>query len=166
MAAPKGNKYALGLTNSGRPLKFKTGAALQRRCNKYFEWIQGEREADIQEDIGDGKAVTVPGKWIRYSEPATITGLALFLGFCNKSSLYDYAKKSDEFSLPIKRALSMVEHGYELNINGKNAAGPIFALKNFGWKDEQHVNQTNVNLNSKELDDEALDKRINELKQG
>ena len=86
---------------------------------------------------------------IEEGEKPTVTGLALALGFCDKSSLYDYAKK-DEFSHSIKKALLIVENGYEKALRGEAAAGPIFALKNFDWKDRQEIDQTiklpNINL--------------------
>lgn len=83
-------------------------------------------------------------KWeelIETGEKPTVTGLALALGFCDKSSLYDYAKK-EEFSHSIKKALLIVENGYEKALRGEAAAGPIFALKNFDWKDKHEVEQS------------------------
>lgn len=71
----------------------------------------------------------------------TWTGLALHLGFASRQSLWEYGKK-DGFSLPVKRALLRIEQVYERNLFNKNAAGPIFALKNFGWKDKQEVEQS------------------------
>jgi len=74
--------------------------------------------------------------------PVTITGMALYLGFCSRQSLYDY-EKDPKFSYSIKRAKGVVEAFAEAGVHGNNAAGPIFLLKNFGWKDTQHnVNQT------------------------
>jgi hypothetical protein len=75
-------------------------------------------------------------------EVPTVTGLTLALGFADKSTLYDYAKK-EEFSHPIKRALTIVELGYETALKDSNAAGSIFALKNMGWKDKSDLNHTN-----------------------
>lgn len=72
----------------------------------------------------------------------TVTGLTLTLGFADKSTLYDYAKK-DEFSHPIKRALTIVEMGYEDALRESNATGSIFALKNMGWKDKSEHNHLN-----------------------
>lgn len=73
-------------------------------------------------------------------EQHTWTGLALYLGFSSRDSLNDY-KKKEGFSDPIKKALLKIENKYEKAINGKNPAGPIFALKNFGWKDKQEIDQ-------------------------
>jgi len=71
----------------------------------------------------------------------TWTGLAIWLGFESRQSLEDY-KKKDGFSYPIKKALLRIESIYEESLFAKNAAGPIFALKNFGWRDRQEVEQS------------------------
>jgi hypothetical protein len=71
----------------------------------------------------------------------TWSGLALYLGFESRQSLEDY-KKKPEFSYPIKKALLRIEQIYEANLHKGNPAGSIFALKNFGWKDKQEVEQT------------------------
>lgn len=72
--------------------------------------------------------------------PHTWTGLARHLGFESRQSLEDY-KSKEGFSYPIKKALLRIEEIYEKALFNKNAAGPIFALKNFGWRDKQEVEQ-------------------------
>lgn len=106
MAAPFGNKFALG-NSGGRPVYYETPEELRTACLQYFEYCK--------ENI----------------EKATITGLALHLGFAARSSLDDYEEKGDEFSYIIKRARLAVENSYELS--GQTI--DIFALKNMGWKD-------------------------------
>jgi hypothetical protein len=71
----------------------------------------------------------------------TWTGLAIHLGFESRQSLEDYKKKPG-FSYPIKKALLKIEEKYENGLFGKNPAGSIFALKNFGWRDKQEIEQT------------------------
>ncbi len=71
----------------------------------------------------------------------TWTGLALHLGFESRQSLQDY-KEKDQFSYPIKKALARIEENYEQGLFSRNPAGAIFALKNFGWKDKQEVEQS------------------------
>lgn len=71
----------------------------------------------------------------------TWTGLAIYLGFESRQSLEDY-KKKEGFAYPIKKALLRIENEYEKAVFGKNPAGPIFALKNFGWRDKQEIEQT------------------------
>ncbi len=75
--------------------------------------------------------------------PITWTGLALGLGFAGRSCIDEYAKY-DGFSYPVKRAKTLVEHAYELRLNGDKPTAAIFALKNFGWKDRQDVDTNPV----------------------
>lgn len=73
-------------------------------------------------------------------QPHTWTGLARYLGFESRQSL-EYYKSKEGFSYPIKKALLRIEEIYEQNLFSKNPAGSIFALKNFGWRDKQEVEQ-------------------------
>lgn len=73
-------------------------------------------------------------------EKKTVTGLAFWLGFESRQSIYDY-KENGDFSYIIKRALLKVEINYEELLQGQAVAGSIFALKNMGWQDTQTVNQ-------------------------
>ena len=79
------------------------------------------------------------------SQEQTITGLALHLGFESRQSFYAYEDKG-EFSYTLKKARLRIEQSYEslLKVPG-SGGGPIFALKNFGWKDKTEVDQ-NVTL--------------------
>lgn len=118
MAAPKNNLYALGNTG-GAPRKYETPEDLEARCDEYFKFC------------------------IETKENPKITGLALFLGFCDRQSLFDY-EKLKEFSCIIKRAKLGVESHYEDGLNTFKYGGSVFALKNMGWKDqqEQTIHQT------------------------
>ena len=100
----------------GRPLKFSTPEELQAKIDAYF--------ADLFDD--DGKA----------RRPVTITGLALALD-TSRETLCDYQHR-DEFSDTVLRAKLRVERFAEEQLYlCRNSNGPIFALKNFGWKDVQ-----------------------------
>lgn len=96
----------------GRPPKFETSEAMQAAVDKYFE------EVPLNE--------------------RTITGLALHLGFESRQSLYDY-EKIPGFSYIVKTARLQVEHSYEKKLSSSNPTGPIFALKNMGWKDRHEL---------------------------
>jgi len=109
MAAPKGNKYALG--NSGKPPMYGSPESLAAKINEYFEECNTNKEK------------------------VTITGLALYAGFCTRKSLDDYEDRGDVYLYIIKRAKLAVEHSYEINGNTID----IFALKNMGWKDNQGI---------------------------
>lgn len=76
------------------------------------------------------------------NKPPTVTGLTLALGFCHKSSLYDYAK-NPYFSDPIKQGLTRIEMFHEEKTAfGDKCTGNIFVLKNFGWADSQDIKIT------------------------
>jgi len=86
----------------------------------------------------------------------TVTGLALALD-TTRDVLIDYQEK-DEFSYTIKKAKEMVHNAYEKDLRKKGRSGDIFALKNFGWKDKQEIDQTTklvdmpaITINGKEL---------------
>ena len=154
MAAAKGNKYAVG-ANNGRPPKYKTLWQLTVRCDEYFKHIEGESHQEKQ-TIKDPKTNAQKEidieVWDRQPEPPTITGLTLFLGFADKSSLYDYRDKQ-VFSHPIKRAITLIEHHHEKGLANKNSTGHIFALKNRGWSDKIEVEsttQSTVNITNQE----------------
>jgi hypothetical protein len=68
----------------------------------------------------------------------TISGLALFLGFADRHSFYDYEKK-EEFTHTIKRARARIAQHFEELIQGNQAAGGIFMLKNLGYTDKQEI---------------------------
>ena len=108
-------------------------------------------------------------KKIIAGEKPTVTGLCLALDFESKDTLYNYSRK-DEFSYPIKRALLIVENGYESALRENNATGSIFALKNMGWKDQSAIDHTtggdkvNTNIiNVKELPDDILRQIVNNV---
>jgi hypothetical protein len=99
----------------GHPAKFKSPEEMQVEIDKYF--------ADEEEPI------------------KTMCGLAIALGFCDRQSIYDYAKR-EEYSCTIKAAMLRIEQGYEKRVNGTTPTGPIFVLKNMGWSDRQDVHLT------------------------
>jgi len=103
---------------AGRPLKFKTPEELEEKIEAYFQSRYDE----------EGTLV----------KPISITGLALALD-TTRELLCNYEER-DEFHDTIKRAKLRVENFYEERLTFANATGPIFALKNFNWKDSQDHN--------------------------
>ncbi len=78
-------------------------------------------------------------KYFDDAEKITMCGLALALGFKNRSSLFDYKRKL-EFEEIIAYACLRVEEAYEEILHdGKKCGGAIFALKNMGWTDSQSM---------------------------
>jgi len=120
----------------GRPATFETDEQLSVKVEEYFKWIEGEYQDTVIEETKVKQRI-----WLRHPEPATITGLALYLGFESRQSFYDYEDK-EGFTYTIKRARLRIENEYEKKLSGNNVAGPIFALKNLSWKDktEQDLN--------------------------
>ncbi len=122
----KRKSRAKGINPVGRPPMFKTAEELQNKVDEYFETGRNVR-----------KIVEGTGTKLRTTDVAiiTITGLALYLGFCDRQSLYDM-QELPKFTCTIKKARCRVERNYEeLAQVNSNPAGPIFALKNMGWRD-------------------------------
>ena len=111
----------------GRPLKYKNPDEFNAKVNEYFK--TGCKQIILGIDK-EGNKVTV--------QKYTINGLALYLGFSSKQSLYEYGKR-DGFIDPIKKARTMIEEMYEEMLASKYSTGAIFALKNMGWKDKTEV---------------------------
>ena len=137
MSAPKGNKFALGNNGGVEPI-YSSPEDLNNKVNEYFESV-----VPITDEKGN--------KEYRY----TTTGLALFLGFSSRQSLYDYRDKEVDkkqvFSYIIKRALLVIENKYEEALSISSPTGAIFALKNMGWKDKSEV-ESNVDLTMKPVE--------------
>ena len=88
----------------------------------------------------------------------TMCGLALALGYCDRQSIYDNMKKP-EFSCILKQAMLQVEDGYETRANSTTPTGPIFVLKNMGWRDKSEVDNTHrypdkITVNFTDSDDD------------
>ncbi len=152
--APKGNDYAKGY---GRPPIYaeteENIKAVDTLVQQYFEYIEGEegtKEVVVGND-DEGKPIYESETyWIRRPEPPTVTGLTLYLGFADKSTLYDYSKK-ESFSHSIKRGLSRIEQFHEIKASyGDKCTGNIFVLKNFGWVDrvEQDITSKGEKINN------------------
>lgn len=120
----------------GRPAHFETEKELQWKIEEYFIYIKGQKKTT--------KTGKVSREWLRYPENATVTGLALHLGFESRQSFYDY-EKNKQFSYTIKKARLRIEAAYEQELLSKNATGAIFALKNFGWRDKQEMEHSGNN---------------------
>ena len=126
----------------GRPPLYKTAKQLQDKIDQYF--IDGFRKKKFT--TKEGKEVEIPY--------ITITGLVLYLGFCDRHSFYDLENQI-EFSHTIKRARTFIEQEYEELMRSQPIAG-IFALKNFGWSDKLEVKQE-VIPNMEEVDKKIAD---------
>jgi hypothetical protein len=151
MAAPKGNKYAIG--NSGRPPKYKTAKALLNKINEYFR--NGVEEKEVIIGRGDNREL------VKVAVP-TITGLCIYLGFETRQAFYHLENK-DEFSYIIKKARLFIEKHYEELLQVGNTTGAIFALKNMGWIDQNKLDLSNTD-GTLSLSPEERQKKLAELK--
>jgi hypothetical protein len=88
-------------------------------------------------------------------EPATITGLAFFLGFNSRTAFEDY-EHNGPFATMLKRARLRIESIYETKLHQQSPAGAMFALKSFGW-DERPDNKANGNAQIKTLTVEIVE---------
>lgn len=122
----------------GRPPKYETTEKDIKRFNLKME----EYFNSLIDDDGD------------FISPPTVNGLALFLGFADKFSLYEYQQKP-LFTYSIKRARTVIEEYHESRMSGNSVAGSIFVLKNFaGWKE---TTETTVINKDYEIDLSDLD---------
>ena len=126
----------------GRPAHFDTPEQLEQYADEYFATCKPSFL------MVNGKvALDKAGQPIVEINPPTVTGLALYLGFESRQSLYDYLKKP-AFSYTIKKIISRIEDfaEHQLFANAK-PTGAIFWLKNHGWKAEEETKQ-DVNVSA------------------
>jgi len=106
--------------------KSEWGKELSRRFSKLpKKFPTPQILADALEDYFDNTPI----------EEWTLTGVALSLG-TSRQVLGQYEEREDYKEL-IVRARTLVEHSYELGLKANGKAGDIFALKNFGWRDDR-----------------------------
>lgn len=129
MPAPidKVNLFSESIKYGHNPPKFHSPQQLADKITEYFQLFIHEEG-------------TEPTKLV-----PTITGLALFLGFESRQSLYDYkngsraGEDSALYSYIVKKAMLKIEELYEQKLSGTTPTGAIFALKNMNWTDKTEV---------------------------
>jgi len=118
----------------GRPLKFQSIKEMQSKIDAYFD-------SCFEIDADTGKKVQI--------EPFTITGLALDLDTSRETLMEIETQRSNydiQFVDAIKRAKLKCHNYAEKELyRAKSPTGAIFALKNYGWKDVQTIEQTGPN---------------------
>lgn len=120
--AEKESIFIKGLSNAGRPAKYKTPEEILEVAAEYFDQVTTK------------SGVCKP----------TISGLCFYLGFESRQSFHDYMKK-EEFTYALKTCHLFIQQCYEANLHTFNSSGSIFALKNIAgefWKDRSEVEQT------------------------
>ena len=110
----------------GRPPLYNDPKVMQDKITEYFKNPPRKRKL-FSNGLIVGEIPVV-----------TISGLVLYLGFCDRAAFYDYEAKP-EFCHTIKRARTFIEQDYEECLRQGSCTGAIFALKNFGWTDRQEI---------------------------
>lgn len=123
----EGNLFSIGNTG-GQPPKYSDPKVMMKKIAEYLDW----------EDQWKNKSAKGEGKGIY-----TLSGLTLFLGFADVSSLYNYADRSSEFSYILNRFRLFMVHWNEQKLYwGGTFQGSFVWLKNHGgYSDESTVNQ-------------------------
>ena len=116
----------------GRPTRFKSNLELVAAIEEYFEYCDNRAISMYVKDLGDNVSISSPA-------PYTMSGLARYLGV-DRGTILSYSKQ-DEYYSTIRAAKSKIEEDIETRLlEGKNATGAIFALKNnHGWVDKSEV---------------------------
>ncbi|OPZ89002.1 MAG: hypothetical protein BWY74_02904 [Firmicutes bacterium ADurb.Bin419] len=155
------------IMTAGRPPKYKTAEEMQIKIDEYFV----KKCAD--------EVVLLGGKEIIKYNPPTINGLALYLGFMDRQSLYDYINRENKFNesdrkftCTLRKAMARIEEYAEKQLHVGNSTGAIFWLKNRGWKDKHEeqekgqkivVNIPSIKIDGKEVNftigDEEADEK-------
>jgi hypothetical protein len=159
----------------GRPLKFQSVKELQDMIQEFFDDCDPHTaERQMENGVNSkGETIWITRRVMTEQKPYTVSGLAAHLE-TTRDVLLDYesgihdnaaldAETNATFSNTIKNAKARIEAYAEGQLfTGKQAAGPIFNLKNnFGrWKDQSEVLNKNQNvsgdLDSLDDDKEAV----------
>jgi hypothetical protein len=113
-------------------LTFSTPEELTAHIDTYFNHVEGvghpeKKPLKTVKQAGDKTQKKTDGEQI----PATIAGLALFLGFNSRQEFDDYETKG-KFADVLKRARLRIEAIYEKKLYQQSSPGTIFALKSLG----------------------------------
>ena len=105
--------------------KFSSADELDKLVDAFFKQLEGKKRS--LQKATDNKAGD--------AKPATLTGLALHLGFHSREQFERYESKG-RFAANLKRARLRIEAIYEKKLHQTTFGGAIFALKNLGWVDK------------------------------
>lgn len=118
---------------------YETVNDLDSKIEEYFELSE---PSPMMTEDKEGKEIALTDKYgnvVMTSTAPTVAGLAYFLGYADRQSIYDL-KGKEEFSCSIKRAILRIERFHEQNLSLRDKpVGDIFWLKNHGWTDRQEV---------------------------
>lgn len=137
MAAPKGNSFALNCQTNGRPPIIESKEEMIQKIGEYIDFADNKKGKE-------GKGIY------------TLEGAALYLGFASVQSLYDYEKRSEDFSYVINRyRLFLTDWNVQKLYWGGTYMAAQFWLRNHGgYTDEtiQKQQQTITNVTPQIID--------------
>ncbi len=110
--------------------QFSSADELDKLVDAFFKQLEGKKRTS-QKNVA---AKTVEPK------PATLTGLALHLGFNSREQFERYESKG-KFAPNLKKARLRIEAIYEKKLHQSTYGGAVFALKNLGWIDKGETKQ-------------------------
>jgi len=124
----------------GRPPIISTPEEMEQKIEEYFDTRKTEYATDEEGNVLTG---TNGHPIVRSLNAPSVTGLALFLGYADRHSLYDNEKK-EKFSHAIKAARAKVEEWIYQSLMSKSITPSvgIFMLKQFGYSDKQEIKHT------------------------
>jgi hypothetical protein len=130
MGAPKGNLFALGNTGGQEP-KYDDPQEMMKKIAEYLDYEDSLKRPDTYSKAGKGVY--------------TIEGCALWLGFASRQSMYDYEKKSKEFSYIVNRFKLFLTHWNAQKLYWAGTMpGAKFWLTNWGGYTEETTQNQNV----------------------
>ena len=141
---------------TGNVPKYKTPQEMEDKIVEYFKTCEPKLMTFTDGD-GNEQPVMVKGEPYYKQDPPTKSGLALYLGFADRQSLYDYEKKKG-FSCIIKRAKLALSQHHEKGLDKDKCTGHIFWLKCNGAKEP--VNEWNGKAEEGVSDDRTLTLKI------
>jgi hypothetical protein len=118
--ARKGAALQLAPHPGGRPRLYESPALFEAKVEAYFASDEGQKFP-------------------------TLSGLCVFMGFCDKQSFSTYEGYGPEFSLTVNKTRLRIENHRHQALIQKDTFTPgiIFDLKNnHGWKDKQELEVT------------------------
>jgi hypothetical protein len=110
--------------------KFSSADELDKLIDAFFKQLESKKRTSSKTTTSKSDDV----------KPATLTGLALYLGFHSREQFERYESKG-KFSANLKKARLRIEAIYEKKLHQSTFGGAIFALKNLGWADKGETKQ-------------------------
>ena len=120
-----------------KPRKYKSAKALAAAVDEYFESLKAPLKDKHGKVVCDDNGDPVMG----YVKPATMTGLALHLGFKSRQAIINQEGFGKDYADVVNYARMRVEEYCEQRLfDREGAKGAQFSLRNnFGWVEKQEI---------------------------